>query len=232
MDLRPVNRDHPNPRQPRPSAQPQHLTKQARQRRLVALDEPRDRRVIRALLRRHDPKGDVLDAGALDHTRRPDPTRVGVKQQRDHHRPLIGRPAAAITAIGRIERLQLHLLDRRQHEPRQMILRQPLPNIRRHQKRLLTITRDEALTHCQMVLNPPDNTRLTRQPRVLAALLAATTRCARGEPSSGAALPKRSSERLARRRLPVLVHPSSERTVEPVRQDSSFAEKQESHPAL
>ncbi len=33
-------------------------------------------------------------------------------------------------------------------------------------------------------------------------------------------------------RLLVVVHLSSERTVEPVRQDSSFAEKQESHPAL
>jgi len=33
-------------------------------------------------------------------------------------------------------------------------------------------------------------------------------------------------------RLLVVVHLSSERTLEPVRQDSSFAEKQESHPAL
>ena len=33
------------------------------------------------------------------------------------------------------------------------------------------------------------------------------------------------------RALSRFVHRSSERTVEPVRQDSSFAEKQESHPA-
>ena len=33
-------------------------------------------------------------------------------------------------------------------------------------------------------------------------------------------------------RLLVVVYRSSERTVEPVRQDSSFAEKQEPHPAL
>ena len=32
--------------------------------------------------------------------------------------------------------------------------------------------------------------------------------------------------------LLVFVHPSSERTLEPVRQDGSFAEKQQSHPAL
>jgi hypothetical protein len=34
------------------------------------------------------------------------------------------------------------------------------------------------------------------------------------------------------RRLPVLVQPSSARPVEPVRRGSSFAEKQESYPAL
>jgi hypothetical protein len=33
-------------------------------------------------------------------------------------------------------------------------------------------------------------------------------------------------------RLLRFVHPSSERKVKPVRQDSSFAEKQEPHPAL
>jgi hypothetical protein len=118
----------------------------------VTLDEPRDRRVIRPLVRRHNPEGNVFDARPLDHPRRPDPTRVGVKQQRHHHRRLISRPAAAIAAISRVEPLEVHLLDRRQHEPRQMVLRQPLAHIRRHQKRLLTITRDEALAHRQMVL--------------------------------------------------------------------------------
>jgi hypothetical protein len=34
--------------------------------------------------------------------------------------------------------------------------RQPLADVGRHQERLLTITRDKALAHHQMVLNPPD----------------------------------------------------------------------------
>jgi hypothetical protein len=119
----------------------------------VALDERRDRRVIGPLLRRHDPERDVLDARSLDHPRRADPPRVGVQQQRDHHRRLIGRPAAAIAAIGRRERLDVHRLDRRQHEPRQMVLWQPLTHVRRHQKRLPAITRDEALAHRGMLLN-------------------------------------------------------------------------------
>ena len=50
----------------------------------MALDEPRDRRVIRPLLRGDDAEGDVLDARALDDPRGADPARVGVEQQRDH----------------------------------------------------------------------------------------------------------------------------------------------------
>ena len=87
----------------------EHLAEQAGDRLLVALDEPRDRRVIRPLLGRQHPKRDVLLAGALDHPRGPDPARVGVEQQRDHHRRVIGRPAAPVDAIGRIERVEIHL---------------------------------------------------------------------------------------------------------------------------
>jgi len=37
--------------------------------------------------------------------------------------------------------------DRVDHEPRQMILRQPIPQRRRQQKRLLTMTINEVLSH-------------------------------------------------------------------------------------
>ncbi len=46
-----------------------------------------------------------------------------------------------------------------------MTLRQPIPHIGRHQKRLITVTANEVLSHEQMVLNPPDGTVITRQPR-------------------------------------------------------------------
>jgi hypothetical protein len=36
--------------------------------------------------------------------------------------------------------------------------RQPPAHIGRHQKRLLAITRDKALAHHEIVLNPPDDT--------------------------------------------------------------------------
>jgi hypothetical protein len=160
MKLGPVDRDDADLRQARPGAEQQHLAEQAPQRPLVALDEPRDRCVVGPLLRRQHPEGDVLDARPLDNPRGTNPARVGVKQQADHHRRLVGRTTAPITPIGRIEALEVHLLDRRHHEPRQMVLRQPLANIRRHQERLLAITRDEALAHREMVLNPPDSTDL------------------------------------------------------------------------
>ena len=101
---------------------------------------------------------DVFLARALDRPRGPHPTRVRVQQQRDHHRRLIRRPAAPVAPIGAIERLKIHLAHRVQHEPREVPRRQPLTHVGRHQKRLITITRDETLSHHQMVLNPPDDT--------------------------------------------------------------------------
>jgi hypothetical protein len=51
-----------------------------------------------------------------------------------------------------------------EHEPSEMTLWQPIPHIRSQQKRLLTINSNEVLGHHQMVLNPPDDPRFTRQP--------------------------------------------------------------------
>src|SRR5437868_2644554 len=65
-----------------------------------------------------------------------------------------------ISPIGGIERREVHLLDRVDHEPRQVIPRQPVPHIRRQQKALLTTRFDEVLWHDSMVLNPPDGTTL------------------------------------------------------------------------
>ena len=63
----------PDADQPGLRAQPEHLAEHAGQRVLVALDEPRDRRVIGLLLRRDHAVRDVLDARPLDRPRRPLP---------------------------------------------------------------------------------------------------------------------------------------------------------------
>jgi hypothetical protein len=150
--LRPVDRDHPDARQPLPRAQRQHLAEQTGDRVLVALDEPRDRRVIGPLLRRQHAERHILFARPLDLPRRARPARVRVKQQRHHHRRVIGRPAAPVPPVGGIKAVEIHLADSLQDEPREMAVWQPFPHIRRHQKRLLAITRDKALAHHRMVL--------------------------------------------------------------------------------
>jgi hypothetical protein len=64
----------------------------------------------------------------------------------------VGRPTPAVVAIAGQERAQVHRLDGIEHEPRQVVLRQPLTQARRQQQLLLTITRDEVLRHPGMVL--------------------------------------------------------------------------------
>jgi hypothetical protein len=61
-------------------------------------------------------------------------------------------------AIAGIKRVEIHLLNRVDHKPREVILRQPIPHVRRHQERLLAITRNKALSHPRIVLNPSDDT--------------------------------------------------------------------------
>jgi hypothetical protein len=62
-----------------------------------------------------------------------------------------------------------------------VIRRQPLADIRRHEKRLLAVTRDEALSHTGIVLNPPDDTRLMRQPQAKAIPLTRLHEAARND---------------------------------------------------
>ena len=160
VHLRAIDRDHPRLHQPRLRAQPEHRTEQLRQRVLVTRQEPRDRRVIRNKVRSDHPIRDVLPAVTLDPTRGPLLRRIRIQNERHHHRRLIRRAPVAVSAIRRIERREIQPLHRVDHEPRQMILRQPLPQRRRHQKRLLTTTFNKVLTHPGIQLNPADGQAL------------------------------------------------------------------------
>ena len=62
----------------------------------------------------------------------------------------------AVGAIVGVELAQIHLLNRLEQKPRQMVLRQPLAQRRRQQERLLTITPDEVLSHHEIVIADPD----------------------------------------------------------------------------
>jgi hypothetical protein len=74
------------------------------------------------------------------------------------------RATPPVVAIGRVERRQIDLADRVEHEPREVVIRQPLTQTRRQQQLLLAITPDEVPRHHQMVLNPPDATGFVRHP--------------------------------------------------------------------
>jgi hypothetical protein len=76
--------------------QRENLPEQGGQRVLVALTEPRDRGVVRDLMRGDDADRDVFLARALDGPRRPHPARVRVEQGRHHHPRLERRPAAPV----------------------------------------------------------------------------------------------------------------------------------------
>src|SRR4051794_37102363 len=176
MDLGAVDGDDADADQAGFGAEREYLTEQPRQRALVALTEARDRRVIRALVGADHPRGDVLDAAALDAPRRPLPERVAVEQQRDHHRRIVRRATLTVVAIDAVESSQIERRDAADHDPREMPIGQPLAQARRQQQLLVAITREEVLRHPERVLNPADGAGLC----ATASMQRSTERLARG----------------------------------------------------
>ena len=155
-ELGAIDGDHADANQTRVGAQLKNLAEQPGQRRLVTLTKPRDRRVIRRLICTDHTDGNVFDAAALQAPRRALPDRVAIEQQRHHHRRIVRRPTMPVDTIGGVEPAQVHRRHSVDDEPRQMPLRQPLPQARRQQQLLITTTRDEVLRHPEMVLTAPD----------------------------------------------------------------------------
>jgi hypothetical protein len=62
-----------------------------------------------------------------------------------------------VSAINAVERGEIHRVHRLKHRPNEVILRQPLPQRRRHQKHLVPVRGDEVLSHLESVLKPPDD---------------------------------------------------------------------------
>jgi hypothetical protein len=66
-------------------------------------------------------------------------------EQRDHHRRIMRRRAMTIHPVTRVERVEIKISDRLRARTRQVPLRQPLPQDRRQQQLLITITSKEVL---------------------------------------------------------------------------------------
>jgi hypothetical protein len=90
------------------------------------------------------------------------PARVRIDQQRDHHRRIVRRTAVPIAAIAAIELVEIHCLDGGDHEPSEVVGRQPLVQARRQQKWLRPITPQEILCHPEIVPPRPDDTTALR----------------------------------------------------------------------
>jgi hypothetical protein len=73
-----------------------------------------------------------------------------------HHRWFIRRRAVTIRPINAIERAQIQLRHRVDHESRQMIARQPITHVRRQQETLIPPALNEILRHTGIVLNGSD----------------------------------------------------------------------------
>jgi hypothetical protein len=158
--LRAVDRDHADADQARLGAEREDRAEQLGQRRLVALAEPRDRRVIRPLVSADHPGRHVFDTAALKAPRRALPDRIAVEQQRDHHRRIVCPTTMPVDPVGGVEGRQIELRDGVDHEPREVALREPVAQARRQQQLLIAITRDEVLRHAQIVLTRPDRAPL------------------------------------------------------------------------
>jgi hypothetical protein len=159
-DLGPVDRHYAGPHQPSLRAEREHGAKQLAQGDLVADDEAGDRRVVRDPVGRDHPVGDVLAAMDLDRPRGALLSRVGVENQGDHHRGLTRGGAVPVGAVVGVERPEVHVLDGGEHEPDEVVLRQPLAQPGRHQKDLLTAAFDEVAGHGEIVFATPDGAGL------------------------------------------------------------------------
>jgi hypothetical protein len=191
-DLGAVDRDHPNPNQPGRPAEPQHLAEEIGQGPLVAHPELGDGGVIGHQVGTDHPIGHVLRTRPLDPARGAVSLREGVEQQRDHHLRVVGGAAVAIGPVVGIEAAQVHVLDRGQDRPHQVILRQPLKQRRRHQKHLLTITFDELGSHAGIVFGAPDGTLFpTATPQSGGAVAGAHSAPSRPDSSQGGSVVRR-----------------------------------------
>jgi hypothetical protein len=127
--------------------QPQHLAEQSAQRLLMPRPEPGDGGVIRAQPAGDHPVADVAHAPLPGHPAGPLALAVAIQQQRHHHLRAERRAPVTISPVPAPELAQIQGGHRVQHHEHQIVLRQPVPHIQRHQQRLITLRANEILRH-------------------------------------------------------------------------------------
>lgn len=144
LHLRPVQGHVAQLHQASLLAQLEYLEEQVLQCLQVTLAKGGDGVVIRMLVAGQEAERHVLEGCALHPAGREDAHAVAVDQQSRHHLRMVGRLAATITVIPGKQRRQVQFADHLGDKPSQMALWQPVPEIRRQQKRLAEIECPEA----------------------------------------------------------------------------------------
>ena len=103
--------------------------------------------MIRGLVRRQHPIGDVLHQPTFDPPGGPLPGRIRIEKNSQHHRRVIHRPAPPVLAMACIELTEIEFGDHVEHEEREVIFRQPVQYRWRHQIQLLTIPNTDVHGH-------------------------------------------------------------------------------------
>jgi hypothetical protein len=96
---------------------------------LVADPEAGDGDVVGGLVAGQDAEGDVLDAAALDLPGGPHAKGVGVEQHAEQGLGVVGGVAVPVVAVGPVERGKVELVHHVEHEPRQVLGRQPVAQV-------------------------------------------------------------------------------------------------------
>ena len=74
----------------------------------------------------------------------------------------------AVGSVGGVEGLEVELRHRVDHEPGEVVVVEPVAQVRRQEHRLVAVAAEEVLGHAWMVQNRPDSRGFMRQPRVKA----------------------------------------------------------------
>ena len=147
LDLRPVERDMTELRQPRLLAQLQNLPEQAGERLQMALAEVGDGAKIRRIEPDNAHEVDPFPRRLGDPARRVDAVAIGIKQQRRHHRR-VKRRLPALARVSGFNCAKIEMLDhQRQDKASQVALADKVLHARRQQQRLIDRPRAESLAH-------------------------------------------------------------------------------------
>jgi hypothetical protein len=133
--------------QPGRGTQAQGLDQQPGQGLLVADPETGQRHMVGSGVGGQDAEGDVLVAAPFDLAGGTNPGAVGVQQHGQQHLGVVGGPAVPVRPIGAEERGQVQLVDHVEHEPGQMICRQPVPEVGWEQECLVTAAGKKVVGH-------------------------------------------------------------------------------------